>query len=128
MVCESETLLALHHGIWHCGRRNQTDQMRYMYKLRLNPNVRQLRLWNTADLDAQMASDPYRRKNRQSNDEENLYAILGRPEPWYEYSTGRLEIVNRTKFWRFLSGNDEFDVQYWLTRLENKPENLPVAA
>ncbi|MEM7131080.1 MAG: phytanoyl-CoA dioxygenase family protein [Chloroflexota bacterium] len=128
MVCEAGTLLALHHGIWHCGRRNQTDQTRYMYKVRLNPRVRQLRLWNTDDLDAQMADDPYRRKNRQGSDEENLYVILGRREPWFEYPTGRLEIVNRSKFWRFLSGNEEFDAQYWLTRLENKPENLSLAA
>lgn len=126
MVCEAGTLLALHHGIWHCGRRNQTDQIRYMYKLRLNPQVRQLQLWNTADLDTQMVADPFRKKNRQGSDEENLYSILTRREPWYENSTGRLEIVNRTKFWRFLSGDDKFDTQYWLTRLENKPENLPV--
>ena len=24
------TLLALHHGIWHCGRQNKTDRVRYM--------------------------------------------------------------------------------------------------
>jgi hypothetical protein len=41
--------LALHHGIWHCGRRNQTGRIRYMAKLRLNPTERQLRLWNTDD-------------------------------------------------------------------------------
>ena len=126
MVCEAGTLLALHHGIWHCGRRNQTNQIRYMYKIRLNPRVRQLRLWNTDDLEAQMAADPFRRQNRQGSDEENLHTILTRREPWYENPTGRLEIVNRVKFWRFLSGNDKFDLQYWLTRLENKPETLPI--
>jgi len=127
MVCQAGTLLALHHGIWHCGRRNETDQIRYMYKIRLNPQVRQLRLWNTDDLEAQMAADPYRQKNREGSAEENLYTILGRREPWFEYPTGRLEIVNRTKFWRFLSGDDKFDAQYWLTRLENKPERLAAA-
>ena len=35
MVCEGGTILALHHGIWHCGRRNQTERVRYMFKIRL---------------------------------------------------------------------------------------------
>ena len=29
MVCEADTVLALQHGIWHCGRCNQTDRVRY---------------------------------------------------------------------------------------------------
>ena len=33
MVCEAGTVLALQHGIWHCGRRNQTDRVRYMQLL-----------------------------------------------------------------------------------------------
>jgi hypothetical protein len=33
-----------------------------------------------------------------------------------------LEILNRIKFWRFLTGDDNFDAHYWLTRLENMPE------
>ena len=126
MVCEAGSLLALHHGIWHCGRRNETDQTRYMYKIRLNPQVRQLRLWNTDDLASQMVADPFTTKGRWTSEEENLYSILTQREPWFEHPTGRLEIVNRVKFWRFLSGDDSFDVQYWLTRLENEPENLPV--
>jgi len=52
MVCKAGSLLALHHGIWHCGRQNKTDRKRYMYKIRLNPVVRQYRLWNTDDLAA----------------------------------------------------------------------------
>ena len=27
-------------------------------------------------------------------------------------------------FWRFLTGSHTFDLSYWLTRLENQPENL----
>ena len=74
MVCRAGTLAVVHHGIWHCGRQNRTDRVRYMFKIRLNPTVRQLRLW------------------------------------------------------RFLTGDDNFDAHYWLTRLENMPENLPEAA
>jgi len=51
-----------------------------------------------------------------------VQTILGRGEPWYEDGGGRLEIVNRVKMWRFLSGDENFDVHYWLTRLENMPE------
>ena len=58
----------------------------------------------------------------------NIVAILGKGEPWFEFATGRLEYVNRIKMWRFLTGDEKFDVRYWLTRLENMPENLPLAA
>jgi hypothetical protein len=127
MVCGAGTLLALHHGIWHCGRRNQTDRVRYMYKIRLNPRVRQLRLWNIDDLTEQVAGDPFTTQGRWSADDESIYTILARKEPWYEDASGRLEVVNRIKLWRFLTGDEQFDVQYWLTRLENMPENLSLA-
>jgi hypothetical protein len=111
MVCKAGTLLALHHGIWHCGRRNQTDRIRYMYKIRLNPTVRQLRLWNTDDL-----HDP------------EVGQILSQRQPWYEWATGRLEIMNRSKMWRFLTGDDSYDTDYWLKRVENTPEQVLASA
>ena len=119
MVCKAGSLLALHHGIWHCGRQNQTDRRRYMFKLRLNPAVRQLRLWNTDDLDADYndAREIYTTGARDNG----VQDILSRREPWFEAASGRLEIVNRIKLWRFLTGDDDFDVHYWLGRLENIP-------
>ena len=128
MVCEAGTVLALHHGIWHCGRRNQTDRVRYMFKIRLNPRVRQERLWNTEDLDAQMDADPVTKLEARNPAGENIYTILSRPEAWYEFPVGRLEIVNRIRFWRFLTGSRTFDLNYWLTRLENQPETALLAA
>lgn len=128
MVCDAGTVLALHHGLWHCGRRNQTDRTRYMFKIRLNPRVRQRRLWNTEDLDTQMAADPVTSVHARDSQQETLYSILARREAWYEYPVGRLEVVNRIKFWRFLTGNMKFDLSYWLTRLENEPENLVLNA
>ena len=121
MVCKAGSLLALHHGIWHCGRQNKTDRKRYMYKIRLNPVVRQYRLWNTDDL-AAMTGGQKRIFTTEQNSAEDVQTILGRGEPWYEDGGGRLEIVNRVKMWRFLSGDENFDVHYWLTRLENMPE------
>lgn len=127
MVCKAGSVLALHHGIWHCGRQNKTSQKRYMYKIRLNPRVRQMRLWNTDDLSA----DQSKHKpifTRETNAVEDIQTILGKQEPWYEDAAGRLEVVNRVKMWRFLTGDKNFDVHYWLTRLENMPENLQLAA
>lgn len=122
MVCKAGTILVLHHGIWHCGRQNKTDQMRYMYKIRLNPRVRQMRLWNTDDMDENTKAHRTIFAG-QNADPLDVQAILAKGEPWFEDADGRLEIVNRIKLWRFLTGDDNFDVHYWLTRLENMPEN-----
>ncbi len=127
MVCAAGTVLVLHHGIWHCGRRNQTDRIRYMFKIRLNPRVRQCRLWNTADMAAQMAREPISSARAGAGSEETLFSILAQREPWYENADGRLELINRIRFWRFLTGDQSFDLHYWLTRLENQPENSDLA-
>jgi hypothetical protein len=126
MVCKAGTILVLHHGIWHCGRQNRTDRKRYMFKVRLNPTVRQYRLWNTDDLEDAMPKDQII-YGGSKEDPDSVQAILGRGEPWFEEAAGRLEIVNRIKLWRFLTGDDNFDVHYWLTRLENMPENRVTA-
>jgi len=101
-VCNAGTLLVCHHGIWHCGQPNITPTRRVMLKLRLNPSVPQRLLWNTADLGDTAIS-----------------GILGSPEPWHG-NEARLEVVNRIKLWRHLTGDARFDVDYWLTRLENQ--------
>ena len=119
MVCKAGSILVLHHGIWHCGRQNKTNRRRYMFKLRLNPAVRQLRLWNTDDLD-----ENYRDHQEiftGAREVDNVQNILSKLEPWFEAASGRLEIVNRIKLWRFLTGDENFDVHYWLSRLENMP-------
>jgi len=110
IVCKAGTLVVGHHGLWHCAQPNLTDRMRYMFKIRLNPTVRQLLLWNTEDLD-----DP------------EIPNILFRNHRWYG-NDDRLEYANRIKFWRFLIGDENFDAHYWLTRIENKPERVAVHA
>jgi Phytanoyl-CoA dioxygenase (PhyH) len=100
------SILVLHHGIWHCGRRNERDVRRYMFKLRLNPATEQVRCWDTRDL----ADEGVRRR---------VLDVLRAKEPWYEAATGRLEIVNRAVLWRYLSGQADFDIDHWLGRLEN---------
>lgn len=111
IVCKAGTLVVGHHGIWHCAQPNVTDTLRYMFKLRINPTVRQMLLWNTDDL-----TDPA------------IDGVLFRNHGWYG-NDDRLEYANRIKFWRFLTGNEKYDARYWLTRIENKPERVsPVLA
>ena len=107
LVCPAGTVVFLHHGIWHGGRRNDSDVDRYMFKIRFNPTVRQLRLWNTDD-----RYDPA------------VAAELGTRFPWYENATGRLEIYNRVLLWRALIGDDSYDPDYWVTRVTNRPTRV----
>ena len=105
MVCKAGTVAVAHHGIWHCAQPNLTGRKRYMFKLRLNPTVRQKKLWNTDDID-----------------DAEIPALLNANHRWYGNEV-RLEVVNRIKLWRFLTGDENYDVSYWLSRLENAPEN-----
>jgi hypothetical protein len=120
VVCEAGTLLFMHMGIWHGGGLNLSDSVRYMFKIRLCPTVRQQRLWDDSDL----GNDHFEQRpifwtdGRQPRDP--VQAILTKAEPWFEADTGRLEFLNRIRFWRYLLGDDSFDADYWLTRVENE--------
>jgi hypothetical protein len=107
LVCPAGTVVFVHHGIWHGGRRNDSDTTRYMYKIRFNPTVRQQRLWDTSDL-----HDP------------RVAAELDAGFPWYEQATGRLERYNRVLMWRALTGDSDFDLEYWVTRVSNRPQEV----
>lgn len=121
MVCPAGSLLIVHHGIWHGGGMNVGERLRYMFKIRLAPRVRQEGLWDTSDL----SGPPHPQRPifwTGGQDRENgIAAILTRPEPWFEADTMRLEYINRARFWRYLTGDATFDADYWLTRIENEP-------
>lgn len=110
LVCPAGTVVFLHHGIWHGGRRNESDTRRYMFKIRFNPTVRQRLLWNTDDLHAP-----------------EVAAELRTRFPWYEPATARLEFYNRTRMWQALTGDDTYDPDYWITRVANRPQRVAVA-
>lgn len=117
MVCEAGTLLFLHSGIWHGGGVNLSDRTRTMFKVRMNPSTSQTRQFDVSTLEPQAGQRPiFYLKGPQPLSVEQ---ILMTPEPWFEDDTGRLEFVNRVKFWRYLTGDDAYDADYWLTRLEN---------
>ena len=121
IVCPAGTILFTHHGIWHGGGYNSGESTRYMFKIRLNPTVRQQRLWDTSDLTPADAEQGPIFSPKASRTADAIQAILTRPEPWFEADTGRLEYLNRIRLWRFLLGDDSFDADYWLTRVENEP-------
>ncbi len=117
-VCPAGTVMFFHMGLWHGGGLNRSESLRYMFKIRLCPTRRQERLWDTSS--AQNAeSRPIFWTSGQA-DPEHLYSILTRPEKWFEADTGRLEFINRVRFWRYISGDDNFDADYWVTRIENE--------
>jgi hypothetical protein len=119
VVCPAGTLLVVHHGIWHGGGANRSDRLRYMFKIRLCPTRRQCRLWDTSDLSEDNSQRPifWLGGPREADD---LHTILTEPEPWFEADSGRLEYLNRIRFWRYLTGDDSFDADYWVTRVENE--------
>jgi hypothetical protein len=122
MVCPAGTLLFMHHGIWHGGGANRSEQMRYMFKIRLCPTERQRRLWDTGDLDTTSPQKPifWLGDALGNRDPDDVHTILTETAPWFEADTGRLEYMNRIRFWRYLTGDDHFDADYWLTRVENE--------
>jgi len=98
-VCSAGTVVICHHGLWHCGQPNRTNRPRTMFKLRLGPAGAQRRSWDLGDLEDPTIGD-----------------ILRHEHPWTG-SESRLEIVNRIKLWRHLTGDPTFDVDYWLSRM-----------
>lgn len=112
------TVAVFHQGLWHRGRANRSNRRRIMYKLRLNPTVPQVRHWDLADYD-RVHNGP----------EDHSFATFGtdtaaamfrRPAPWHELATGRLETVNRSRLWRYLTGDERFDADWYLSRTEGR--------
>jgi len=118
-VCPAGTVMFFHMGMWHGGGLNRSEMLRYMFKIRLCPTKRQLRLWDTEAEGAQDKKRPIFWTDPMQ-DPTTLAAILTQPEPWFEADTGRLEFINRVRFWRYISGDDNFDADYWVTRIENE--------
>lgn len=119
MVCPAGTLLFLHHGIWHGGGVNHADRTRTMFKIRMHASGSQVRRWDAGP--APEGRPPQRPIffTKRPPEPDTVATILTTPEPWFEQDTGRLEYVNRIKLWRYLSGEPDFDADYWLTRLES---------
>lgn len=95
MASKAGTIAFLHQGIWHCAQPNQTDRMRYVFKLRLRPGEEQRGLFNLDGYDsAEVRRILY-----------NGYA------PW-QGDEGRLDHMNRARLWRYVTGDDAVDVSF----------------
>lgn len=108
-VCKMGTVVIWHHNLWHAARSNRTDRDRYMFKVRLNPRVRQCRLWDTSDID-----------------HPDIPGLLMQTQPWMG-NEARVEIINRLRLWRAVADIPDYDVHSWLTRLEHTGTQDPVA-
>lgn len=112
------SVLIFHHGLWHRGMENPGDTERLMYKIRLNPTTPQVRLWDTSDLD-QVQSEPGDHIFA-TFDLSKIGMVLRTREPWLGESDYRLELTNRSKLWRYLCDDPDFDVDWYLTRIEGR--------
>jgi len=112
------TLMVFHHGLWHAGQPNPSDVDRWMYKIRLNPQVAQVRLWDTSDFDDihNDASDHTFALMRQ----DSVAQVFRTMQPWQKGHEARYEQMQRARLWRYLSGDPDFDVDYYHTRLEQR--------
>ncbi len=114
------SIMVFHHGLWHRGMPNPGKDQRVMYKIRLNPTRPQVRLWDAADLDAV--------QNRSNDhifatfDPERLGMTLRTRERWMGEQDYRLELIARTRLWRYLTGSPEFDLDWYHTRVEDRAE------
>jgi hypothetical protein len=112
------SIAVFHQGMWHRGRANRGAAPRTMYKIRLNPTVPQVRHWNLDDLDEVQGA----RHDHifATYDTDTAAGLFRQPEPWFEHAAGRLETVNRSKLWRYLTGDDGFDSDWYLSRTESR--------
>ena len=111
------TVIVFHQGLWHAGAPNHGSRDRVMGKLRLNPTEPQVRLWDTTDLALRNRADDHMFARM---DPGMVATELRRSEPWYEPSVHRLETVQRSRLWRYLTGDEGFDVDWYLTRTERR--------
>jgi len=95
LVAKAGTIVFMHHGIWHCAQPNHTDQMRYVFKLRLRPGQQQRNLFNTEGY-----QDP------------EVTQIINRGYQAWQGNEARLEHIQRAKFWRYVTGDDRIDTSF----------------
>tara|TARA_B100000586_G_scaffold254725_2_gene216248 strand:+ start:607 stop:1488 length:882 start_codon:yes stop_codon:yes gene_type:complete len=112
------TVLVFHHGLWHAGQPNPGPDDRWMHKVRLNPTQPQVLQWDTADL-AELHNDPSDHVFARMQPDSVAHAFRAW-HPWHGVTTYRNEQVQRARLWRYLTDDDTYDVDHYLTRLEGR--------
>lgn len=110
------TLMVFHHGLWHAGQPNPSDVDRWLYKIRLNPRVSQVKRWNMADFE-QLHNDASDHTFAQMR-HDSVAQIFRTMQPWQKGHESRYEQMQRARLWRYLSDDPGFDVDYYHTRIE----------
>ena len=111
------TVVIFHQGLWHAGAPNHSETLRVMGKLRLNPTQPQVGLWDTRDLATRNSNTDHVFAHSEAG---TVASVLRAKEDWYSTADHRHEIVKRALLWRYLSGDADFDVDWYLTRSENR--------
>lgn len=112
------TVLVFHHGLWHAGQANPGSRDRWLYKIRLNPVVSQVKRWNTDDFDALHNGPADHTFARMRHD--SVAHVFRAMQPWQQGHEARYEQMERACLWRYLTGDPAFDVDYYHTRLEGR--------
>ena len=112
------TVLAFHHGLWHAGQPNRGSTDRWMHKTRLNPTVPQVRRWNTSDLDG--LHNPPTDHMFATMEADTVAQTFRTMHPWHGTTESRNEQIQRALLWRYLTGDEDYDVDHYLTRLADR--------
>ena len=112
------TVMIFHHGLWHAGQPNPGSQDRWMYKIRLGPSVPQVRLWDLSDFE--VMQNPPSDHVFATVAEGTVAERLRKMQPWQQGHEARYELMERVRLWRYLSGDADFDADFYHTRLERR--------
>ncbi len=116
--CPAGSVFVFHHGLWHAGQPNPGGAERWLYKIRFNPTEAQVRRWDTSDLDdVQNPPSDHIFARMQPGSVAEVFRTW---HPWMGVTDYRNDQMQRALLWRYLTGDDEFDVDYYLTRLEGR--------
>jgi hypothetical protein len=114
------TVLVFHQGLWHAGQPNPGASDRWLYKIRLNPSIPQIRLWNLDDFDA--VHNDARDHTFAHMRRDSVAQVFRTMQPWQQGHEARYEQMQRARLWRYLSDDPAFDVDYYYTRIEGRSE------
>ena len=118
VACPAGSVFVFHHGLWHAGQPNPGANDRWLHKIRLNPTEPQVRRWDLSDFDeVQSASTDHVFARMQPGTVAEIFRTW---HPWMGITEYRNDQVQRARLWRYLTGDETFDVDYYLTRLEGR--------
>ena len=75
-------------------------------------------MWNESDFEA-LHNDP-RDHTFAHRRLDSVAEIFRKMQPWQQGHEARYEQMQRARLWRYLSGDESFDVDYYYTRIEGR--------